>query len=78
MGHQVAVSLAEVMVPEEAAVCREGRRVDRLKDEVAGGVDEFPFLLGIASPEHKNQVVALFGQEVDDTVGEGFPSFVLV
>ena len=41
-------------------------------------VNKSPFLLGIASPEHKDQVFAVFGQEVNDPVGESFPTFVLM
>lgn len=49
--YQVLVGLAEVVVAEEATVGRQGRRVDGSQHQVALGVYETAFALGVGSPE---------------------------
>ena len=78
MSHQILVGLAEVVVPEEAPVSRQGRGVGRLQHQVPVAVYELALALGIGPPQDEDQMLALLGQFVDDGIGEGFPPFALV
>ena len=57
---------------------RQRRGVRRLQNQMPVAVDKFAFALRIRSPQDKNQVVALFGQFVNDSVGKSFPPFALM
>ena len=74
MGDEVFVGLAEMMVAKEAVVGREGRGVGRLEYEMAVGVDEVGFLLGVAAPKEEDDVGAVLADETYDGIGELLPA----
>ncbi len=78
MGFEERVGFAEVVVAKEAVVCREGRGVSGLEDEVLLSVDKRSFAARIAAPEEKNEVGAGTVEIFDSGGGESFPAFAAV
>lgn len=75
---KVAVGRGEMTTTDEAAIGTEGTGVRGGKDEVTLAVDILPFALGITTPQHKNQIVTLLIERSDSSIGEFFPTFVLM
>lgn len=76
MGAEKGVGLGELVVAEESAVGAERRWMDGLEHQMAGGVDEGGFLLGIAAPEEEDGVGAVSVDDGDNGIGELLPSVV--
>lgn len=76
--HKVFVGEGEMAITEESVPCGQGGWMSGREYEVASGVDECSFLLGIGSPEDEDEVLALRSQEANDCVGKLFPPLPLV
>ena len=76
--YEVVVGLTKMATAEEAAMCRERRRVRCLEDEVARAVDHTRFAPCGGTPEKEDHVLAMAVDSLDDGVGEGLPAESLV
>jgi len=75
---EVVVGGGEVAATDKAAIGGEGRGVRGGEDKVVPAVDELSFALGIAAPEHIDDVLALLVECLNGGIGEFFPTMVLV
>ena len=65
------------MIAEPAApVGRQGGGVYGFQHQMPLGVDEGAFALGVGTPKEENEVFFFLGNDFDDGIGEGFPTFV--
>ena len=78
MSNQVFIGTAEVLVAKEAIVCRKRGWMSRSEHQMLVSVDERTLFLGISSPQNEYQVLALFCQGTDSSIGKLFPAFALV
>lgn len=49
-----------------------------LQNTMSSSVDELPFALGITAPQHEYEMLALFVEGLDGSVGQFLPSFPLM
>ena len=75
---KVAVGGGEMPATDETAVGTEGTGVRSGEDKMTLTVDILSFALGITAPKHKDQIITLFIERSDSSVGEFFPAFVLM
>lgn len=79
MRFQISIRLTELVIAEPAApVGRQGGGVYGFQHQMPLGVDEGAFALGVGTPKEENEVFFFLGNDFDDDIGEGFPTFVLV
>ena len=78
MGFQVFVCFTEMLIPKEAIVGREGRRMCRTEYQMLVTVNEGTFLLCITSPKDEYQIFSFFGQDTDGSICKLFPTATLV
>lgn len=48
------------------------------ENEMFVGIDDLAFVLGIAAPKHKDEILPVLGELLDGGVGEFFPTLFLV
>ena len=77
MGFQVFVCFTEMLIPKEAIVGREGRRMCRTEYQMLVTVNEGTFLLCITSPKDEYQIFSFFGQDTDGSICKLFPTATL-
>ena len=79
MRFQISIRLTELVIAEPAApVGRQGGGVYGFQHQMPLGVDEGTFALGVGTPKEENEVFFFLGNDFDDGIGEGFPTFVLM
>ena len=61
-----------------APVGREGRRVYALQHQMLASVNKGRLAAGIASPQHKHQMLSLTAQCTDGCISKGLPPFALM
>src|ERR1700758_4146537 len=63
---------------EESAVRRQRRGMYRLEHRMPAGIDQLAFALGIRTPQHKDDPLALPVEGIDGRVSEALPPLTLM
>ena len=71
---QISVCLRKMFAAEKAAIGRQGGRMRRGQHQMAVAVDKRAFLLRMAAPQHKDQMLAFLIQFSDDFIGKRLPA----
>ena len=71
---QISVCLRKMFAAEKATIGRQGRRMRRGQYQVTVAVDKRAFLLSVAAPQHKDQMLAFLIQLSDDFIGKRLPA----
>ena len=71
---QISVCLRKMFAAKKAAIRRQGRRMRRGQHQMTVAVDKRAFLLRMAAPQHKDQMLALLIQLSDDFIGKRLPT----
>src|SRR5262249_55368447 len=75
---QVAVRLREGPAAEEAAMRRQRRRMRRRQHAMSSPIDDRALLLRVTAPQHEDDPFTLLVQDLDDAIGERFPTASLM
>ena len=66
------------MATEKPSACRQRRRVYRFQNQVLEGVNQGLFCDGVVAPEDEDEMLPLFREGADGSVGELFPTVARV
>ena len=75
---EVAVGSGEMPATDETAIGAEGTGVWGSENEMTLAVDELPLALRVTAPKHEYEVLALLIEGGNGSIGEFFPSLVLM
>ena len=73
---QISVRLGEMMAAKKSSAGGQGRRMHRLQYQVLERVYHGLFGNGVVAPKDEHQMLALFREGADSSVGELFPAMV--